>query len=114
MPKTPLDLSCANFVTTVLNENGMTNIGNGEAAKINVDALSSMLQSQNWTKTTLANAKPGDVWINPGAHTELVFSNGDKVTLIGSNNNLPNGNQIVSTDKGSAYIPETYILTPPA
>ncbi|TDZ89867.1 hypothetical protein CCUG62472_04807 [Mycobacteroides salmoniphilum] len=114
MPKTPLDLSCANFVTTVLNENGMTNIGNGEAAKINVDALSSTLQSQNWTKTTLANAKPGDVWINPGAHTEMVFSNGDKVTLIGSNNDLPNGNQIVSIDKGSAYIPGTYILTPPA
>jgi hypothetical protein len=114
MPKTPLDLSCANFVTTVLNENGMTNIGNGELAKVNVDALSSTLQSQGWTKTSLANAKPGDVWINPGTHTEMVLSNGNKVTLIGSNNDLPNGNQIVGTDMGSAYIPGSFILTPPA
>lgn len=105
--------SCANFVSSMLEQAGQINWHS-----INVGDLTNRLQNQGWQKVSLANAKPGDVWICNGPqgeyHTEIVASNDNgHVTLIGSNNYPDRDNQRINYDPSSASIPGSYILAPP-
>ena len=107
----PLAKSCANFVTSMLQRTGAINFHSNGVAD-----LSNKLQARGWHRVSLANAKPGDVWICNGAHgeshTELVASNsGGRVTLIGSNNHPVRSNQQVNYDTSSARISGSYILS---
>jgi hypothetical protein len=108
----PYGESCANFVSSMLEKAGLINWHTNLVA-----GLATQLPAQGWTQVSLANAKPGDVWICDGAdgesHTEIVASNnGGHVTLIGSNN-VSSDMQQISYDSYSASIPGSYILAPP-
>lgn len=103
---------CANFVSSMLQQAGQI-----KWHSINVGDLASRLKAQGWHTVSLANAKPGDVWIchdiNGEDHTEIVASNNNgKVTLIGSNNHPNRDNQQVNYDTYSASIKGSYILAP--
>lgn len=105
--------SCANFVSSMLQQAGAIHWHS-----INVGDLSGRLQQQGWHRVSLANAKPGDVWICNGPdgeyHTEIVASNDNgRVTLIGSNNHPVRSNQQINYDSYSASIAGSYILAPP-
>jgi len=104
---------CANFVSSMLQQAGMIHWHS-----INVGDLASRLKQQGWHTVSLANAKPGDVWIchdiDGEDHTEIVASNDHgHVTLIGSNNHPDRNNQQVNYDSYSASIGGSYILAPP-
>lgn len=116
----PTNVSCANFVTSMLVESGQFSSGqfNG-GQRLSVHQMSGFLQSQGWQRVPAAQAKPGDVWVCDGAggtsHTELVDSNdAGKVTLIGSNNHPRPGDQQINRDTYSATMAGSYILAPPA
>jgi GH24 family phage-related lysozyme (muramidase)/nucleoid-associated protein YgaU len=103
---------CANFVSSMLQQAGQI-----KWHSINVGDLASRLKQQGWHTVSLANAKPGDVWIchniNGEDHTEIVASNSNgHVTLIGSNNHPNRNNQQVNYDTYSASIKGSYILAP--
>jgi len=106
--------SCANFVTSMLKDAGQINWHTNLVSDLN-----SRLRSQGWHQVSLADAKPGDVWICNGAHgeshTEIVASNDGHghVTLIGSNNHPDPGNQQINYDSYSANISGSFILAPP-
>ncbi len=104
---------CANFVSSMLQQAGMI-----QWHSINVGDLANRLQQQGWHKVSLADAKPGDVWIchdiDGEDHTEIVASNDHgHVTLIGSNNHPVRSNQQINYDDSSASIRGSYILAPP-
>ncbi|HEX7816409.1 LysM peptidoglycan-binding domain-containing protein [Dyella sp.] len=105
--------SCANFVSAMLKQSGQINWHTNLVSDLN-----NRLRAQGWHTVSLADAKPGDVWICNGAHgeshTEIVASNDHgKVTLIGSNNHPNPGNQQVNYDTYSASISGSFILAPP-
>lgn len=107
----PLDHSCANFVTSMLQRSGAIDFHANAVSQLSTD-----LQRQGWHRVSLADAKPGDVWICNGAHgeshTELVASNSNgHVTLIGSNNHPVRGNQQINYDTYSARLSGSYILS---
>jgi CHAP domain len=108
----PYGESCADFVSSMLQKSGLINWHTNL-----VSDLATQLPAQGWRQVSLADAKPGDVWICNGAngesHTEIVASNNNgRVTLIGSNN-VSSDMQQVSYDSYSASIPGSYILAPP-
>ncbi|MBN8887459.1 MAG: LysM peptidoglycan-binding domain-containing protein [Rudaea sp.] len=106
--------SCANFVTSMLKDSGQINWHTNLVSDLNT-----RLRGQGWHQVSLADAKPGDVWICNGAHgeshTEIVSSNDGHghVTLIGSNNHPDPGNQQINYDSYSANISGSFILAPP-
>lgn len=106
--------SCANFVTSMLKDAGQINWHTNLVSDLN-----SRLRGQGWHQVSLADAKPGDVWICNGAHgeshTEIVASNDGHghVTLIGSNNHPDPNNQQINYDSYSANISGSFILAPP-
>ncbi len=102
-------LCCANFVSSMLKKTGAINFHDNT-----VNGLSNKLTAAGWHKVSLKDAKPGDVWIRPDHHTELVASNKNgKVTLVGSNNHPNPSNQTITYDSSSANIAGSYILAPP-
>ena len=111
--------SCANFVTAMLKQSGKLPSNFSFVQRVNVHSMSTGLQSHGWHKVSLANAKPGDVWVCDGAHgeshTEIVASNDGHghITLIGSNNHPVRSNQQINYDTYSASISGSYILAPP-
>jgi LysM repeat protein len=110
----PTSESCANFVSSMLQQSGQINWHT-----LGVSDLNNRLRAQGWHQVSLADAKPGDVWICNGAHgeshTEIVASNDGHghVTLIGSNNHPDRGNQQINYDPSSANISGSFILAPP-
>jgi spore coat assembly protein SafA len=106
--------SCANFVSSMLQQSGQINWHT-----LGVSDLNNRLRAQGWHQVSLADAKPGDVWICNGAHgeshTEIVASNDGHghVTLIGSNNHPDRNNQQINYDSYSASISGSFILAPP-
>ena len=109
----PTSESCANFVTSMLSKSGAINFRTLSVADEN-----NQLRARGWHTVSLANAKPGDVWICNGAngesHTEIVASNKNgHVTLIGSNNHPVSSNQQINYDTYSANISGSFILAPP-
>lgn len=113
----PTNLSCANFVTSMLIKSGQFSAGDlSRAQRVSVSSMSQFLKSQGWQMVPASQAKPGDVWVSAGhSHTELVDSNhGGKVTLIGSNNHPRPGDQQINRDSYSATTSGSYVLAPPA
>ncbi|HEY0180042.1 MAG TPA: CHAP domain-containing protein, partial [Dokdonella sp.] len=106
--------SCANFVSSMLQKAGQINWHT-----LGVADLNNRLRAQGWHQVSLADAKPGDVWICNGAHgeshTEIVASNDGHghVTLIGSNNHPSRSNQQINYDTYSASLSGSFILAPP-
>jgi len=106
--------SCANFVSSMLQQSGQINFHT-----LGVSDLNNRLRAQGWHQVSLADAKPGDVWICNGAHgeshTEIVASNDGHghVTLIGSNNHPDRSNQQINYDSYSASLSGSFILAPP-
>lgn len=94
----PNNVNCANFVSGVLQEAGQISKSQHDNS---VRGLSAKLAADpQWSKTSLANAKPGDVVAfdtGSGQHVVLFagFKNG-KPTFIGSNNVNPDGSQRVT------------------
>jgi len=108
----PTSESCANFVSSMLQQAGAINFHT-----LGVADLNSKLRARGWHTVSLANAKPGDVWICNGAHgeshTEIVASNNNgHITLIGSNNHPVSSNQQINYDSYSASISGSFILAP--
>ena len=107
----PLGESCANFVTSMLQQAGAINFHT-----LGVSDLNNRLRAQGWHTVSLRDAKPGDVWICNGAHgeshTEIVASNNNgHVTLIGSNNHPRPNDQQINYDSYSANISGSFILS---
>ncbi len=72
--------NCVDFVSSALESQGLV-----KGHHINVRAFEKELQKQGWVQVPVAQAKPGDVWINHSrGHTELVATAG-ATRLIGSN-----------------------------
>lgn len=110
----PTSESCANFVTSMLAKAGQISSSDHTDS---VSQLNQMLRGKGWKQVSLADAKPGDIWICNGAngesHTEIVASNENgKITLIGSNNHPDPGNQQINLDSYSATIAGSFILAP--
>ena len=114
-PNVPSNLCCANFVSAVLQKNGlMTKAEHTDAVRV----LDPTLRKKGWTEVSMANAKPGDVVIMQRggvSHTEIVAKNENgKLTLIGSNNRNADGSQRITYDAGTWWHSKvTAILTPP-
>ncbi|WP_288919890.1 SafA/ExsA family spore coat assembly protein [uncultured Ottowia sp.] len=114
-PNVPNDVCCANFVSAVLQKNGLLSAGEHTDAVRQLDVT---LRRKGWQPVSLANAKPGDVVImerNGVSHTEIVASNENgKVTLIGSNNRNADGSQRITYDASNWWHNHlSAILTPP-
>ena len=114
-PNVPSNVCCANFVSAVLEKNGL--LSKGEHTD-SVSTLNSTLQRKGWTSVSLADAKPGDVVIMKRggvSHTEIVAKNENgKVTLVGSNNRNADGSQRITYDSGTWWHSKvSAILTPP-
>ncbi len=72
--------NCVDFVSSALESQGLV-----KGHHINVSAFEKELKKQGWVQVPVAQAKPGDVWINHSrGHTELVATAG-ATKLIGSN-----------------------------
>ena len=101
-PNVPSNVCCANFVSAVLERNGLLRKGEHTDS---VSQLNTTLRNKGWKPVDLANAKPGDVVIMKRggvSHTEIVAKNENgKVTLIGSNNRNADGSQRITYDSGS-------------
>ena len=101
-PNVPNNVCCANFVSAVLQKNGL--LGKGEHTD-SVAQLNTTLRRKGWTPVSLANARPGDVVImqrNGTSHTEIVAKNENgKITLIGSNNRNADGSQRITYDSST-------------
>jgi len=96
----PNNVNCANFVSAVLEEAGQITHKQHSASVANL--RSNLERDPHFQKTSLQNAKPGDVVImdtGRGANSHVVlfagFKNG-KPTFIGSNNANPDGSQRVT------------------
>ena len=114
-PNVPNNVCCANFVSAVLQKNGLLSAGEHTDAVRQLDVT---LRRKGWQPVSLANAKPGDVVImerNGVSHTEIVASNENgKVTLIGSNNRNADGSQRITYDTSNWWHNHlSAILTPP-
>jgi peptidoglycan hydrolase-like protein with peptidoglycan-binding domain len=103
----PQNVNCANFVSSCLQYAGL--IKNSQHSDL-VSGLADNLRSdRNWSHTSLANAKPGDVCIvNHGDHVVMFAgrdSNGTAL-FIGSNNreDLPGHPQFVSIYGGDTPV----------
>jgi LysM repeat protein len=108
----PTNVTCANFVSSMLQKTGAINFHT-----LGVADLNSKLRARGWHQVSLKDAKPGDVWICNGAHgeshTEIVASNNNgHVTLIGSNNHPRPSDQQINYDNYSANISGSFILAP--
>ncbi|QTD45487.1 glycoside hydrolase family protein [Ottowia testudinis] len=114
-PNVPSNLCCANFVSAVLQKNGL--LSNGEHTD-SVAQLDKTLRGKGWRPVSMAHAKPGDVVIMQRggvSHTEIVAKNENgKITLIGSNNRNADGSQRITYDAGPWWQSKVSgILTPP-
>lgn len=94
----PNNVNCANFVSGVLQEAGQISKSQHDNSVLGLSAK--LAADPQWSKTSLANAKPGDVVAfdtGGGQHVVLFagFKNG-KPTFIGSNNVNPDGSQRVT------------------
>jgi hypothetical protein len=96
----PNNVNCANFVSAVLQEAGQISKGQGSASVANL--RSNLEKDPNFQKTSIENAKPGDVVImktggDPNGHVVIFAGMKDgKPTFIGSNNVNPDGSQKVT------------------
>ena len=114
-PNVPNNLCCANFVSAVLQKNGLLSKSEHTDA---VRVLNTTLRKKGWTEVSMANAKPGDVVIMQRggvSHTEIVAKNENgKITLVGSNNRNADGSQRITYDAGTWWHSKvSAILTPP-
>ena len=114
-PNVPNNVCCANFVSAVLQKNGLLSKSEHTDA---VRVLNTTLRKKGWTEVSMANAKPGDVVIMQRggvSHTEIVAKNENgKITLVGSNNRNADGSQRVTYDAGTWWHSKvSAILTPP-
>ena len=114
-PNVPNNVCCANFVSAVLQKNGLLSKSEHTDA---VRVLNTTLRKKGWTEVSMANAKPGDVVIMQRggvSHTELVAKNENgKITLVGSNNRNADGSQRITYDAGTWWHSKvSAILTPP-
>ncbi|MFD1711849.1 SafA/ExsA family spore coat assembly protein [Ottowia sp. GY511] len=114
-PNVPNNVCCANFVSAVLEKNGL--LSKGEHTD-SVAQLHKTLRGKGWKPVDMANAKPGDVVImqrNGVSHTEIVAKNENgKITLVGSNNRNTDGSQRITYDSNSWWHNKvSAILTPP-
>ena len=99
------DLNCANFVSAVLNEVGLLN-----QHVVGCSKLREACTSFGYQIVPHSQALPGDVWISSG-HTELVDSiQGNDITLIGSNNNGDNVQEITLDDHSAQTGGDIYAL----
>ena len=96
----PNNVNCANFVSAVLQEAGQISKGQGSASVANL--RSNLEKDPSFQKTSIENAKPGDVVImktggDPNGHVVIFAGMKDgKPTFIGSNNVNPDGSQKVT------------------
>jgi len=96
----PNNVNCANFVSAVLEEAGQISKGQHSASVANL--RSNLEKDPNFQKTSIDNAKPGDVVImktggDPNGHVVIFAGMKDgKPTFIGSNNVNPDGSQKVT------------------
>jgi peptidoglycan hydrolase-like protein with peptidoglycan-binding domain len=102
----PQNVNCANFVSSCLQYAGL--IKNSEHSDLVSGLASNLRNDRNWSHTSLAHAKPGDVCIvNHGDHV-VMFAGWDHgvATFIGSNNreDLPGHPQFVSIYGGDQPI----------
>lgn len=114
-PSVPNNINCANFVSAVLEKNGLLSSGEHTNA---VETLRKTLLGKGWQAVSLKNAKPGDVVImqnNGASHTEIVASNKNgKVTFIGANNRNADGSQRITYDDSNwAYNATSLVLRQP-
>ena len=114
-PNVPNNVCCANFVSAVLQKNGLLSKSEHTDA---VRVLNTTLRKKGWTEVSMANAKPGDVVIMQRggvSHTEIVAKNENgKITLVGSNNRNADGSQRITYDAGTWWHSKvSAILTPP-
>ncbi len=114
-PNVPNNVCCANFVSAVLEKNGL--LSKGEHTD-SVAQLDKTLRGKGWKPVDMANAKPGDVVImqrNGVSHTEIVAKNENgKITLVGSNNRNADGSQRITYDSSTWWHNKvSAILTPP-
>ena len=104
MDSVPADVACANFVSAVLEKAGWIDWHTNTVAE-----LQAKLLAEGWQSVPVSEAPPGSVVIsNNGGHTVMV-GDGDP-PFIGSNNNLPNGNQSISAGGQSGMV---MVLAPP-
>ena len=62
-----------------------------------VSDMESRLRAEGWRQVSASEARPGDVAILGGSHTEFVDSNNNgAITLIGSNNANADGSQRIT------------------
>lgn len=114
-PNVPNNVCCANFVSAVLQKNGLLSKSEHTDA---VRVLDPTLRKKGWNEVSMANAKPGDVVIMQRggvSHTEIVAKNENgKITLVGSNNRNADGSQRITYDAGTWWHSKvSAILTPP-
>lgn len=114
-PNVANHVCCANFVSAVLQKNGLLSASEHTDRVRQLDVT---LRRKGWKPVSLANAKPGDVVImerNNISHTEIVVSNENgKVTLIGSNNRNADRSQRITYDTSNWWHNHlSAILTPP-
>ncbi|MGH3467118.1 MAG: peptidoglycan-binding protein [Thermocrispum sp.] len=106
MDNVPPDVSCANFVTAVLQEAGWIDWHSNSVSSGDMQAK---LKADGWTSVPISEAPPGSVVIsNGGGHTVMV-GDGDPA-FIGSNNNLPDGSQSISAGGEGGMVE---VLAPP-
>ncbi|HRN06735.1 MAG TPA: CHAP domain-containing protein [Ottowia sp.] len=114
-PNVPSNVCCANFVSAVLEKNGLLKKGEHTDSVSQLDAT---LRGKGWKSVSMANAKPGDVVIMKRggvSHTEIVAKNENgKITLVGSNNRNADGSQRITYDSSTWWHSKVSgILTPP-
>lgn len=106
MDNVPADVCCANFVTAVLQEAGWID---WHSNSVSSGDLQANLKADGWRSVPISEAPPGSVVIANGGHHTVMVGDGDP-PFIGSNNNLPNGNQSISAGGQSGMVE---VLAPP-
>lgn len=114
-PNVPSNVCCANFVSAVLEKNGLLRKGEHTDSVAQLDRT---LRNKGWKPVDMSHAKPGDVVImqrNGVSHTEIVAKNENgKITLVGSNNRNADGTQRITHDSSTWWHNKVAaILTPP-
>jgi len=103
---TPDTTNCANFVSAVLVTAGQIP---ESAAHPHVTVLANNLKKQGWVEVDPKDAQPGDVVVlqhdHKDAHVELATGHDAKgtLTMIGSNNPVKGGAQVISENKVTGY-----------
>ncbi len=103
------DVSCANFVSSVLIEYGLID---KKIRSDSVQTLKQNLKKDGWVEVSYADAKPGDVVVMKNehiSHVEIYFGDGK---MIGANNTGVNydGPQVVSINKLKNPLPDGYTI----